>query len=81
MNLTQWLHKRKAETYQAPVNLFLRYPNLYCKSRHTWCNGYRHRKWPRLAEFESWKSLLEFYIALIPLRKLSISFQLRVNVN
>ena len=34
-----------------------------------WCNGYRRRKWTRRLEFKSWRRLIAFPIALIPLGK------------
>ena len=40
--------------------------------RCPWCNGYRRRKWTRRYEFQSWKRLIAFHIALIPLGKVWI---------
>ena len=39
------------------------------KSRCSWCNGYRRRKWTRRHGFKSWKTLFAFHIALILLGK------------
>ena len=50
--------------------------------RYTWCNGYRCRKWTRWHEFKSWKKLIAFHIALIPLGKVWIQlFSLQLWVN
>ena len=37
--------------------------------RCPWCNGYRRRKWTRQHEFKTWRRLIAFHIALIPLGK------------
>ena len=50
--------------------------------RCLWCNGYRHSKWTRWHEFNSWIRLIAFHIALIPLGKVWIQlFSLQLWVN
>ena len=44
--------------------------------RCPWCNGYRRRKWTRRHEFKSWTRLIAFHIAIIPLGKVWIQFNL-----
>ena len=36
-----------------------------CVYRHSWCNGFHHKKWTWQPKFKSWMRLFAFHIALI----------------